>query len=197
MDLINMTKIPDDENKYILHVRDHFSRYSWARGITSKRPIEVAACLFDIFTEVGPPRILQSDNGAEFTANVIKEIMSLWPSVKIIRGRPRHPQSQGSVERGNYEITKKLGAWMEEFNSNDWIYGLKKIIYVMNTTISSPTNKSPYEIVYGKQPNSETVWLDHLFKDSNNNIIDEDDISNDIEINQLDTSEVIIIIIFF
>ena len=58
MDLIDMTKTPDGQNKYILHVRNHFSRYSWGRGITSKKPIEVAACLFDIFTEVGLPRIL-------------------------------------------------------------------------------------------------------------------------------------------
>jgi hypothetical protein len=43
--------------------------------------------------------ILQSDNGREFTANIITELKSLWPDLKIVHGRPRHPQSQHSVER--------------------------------------------------------------------------------------------------
>src|SRR5689334_11473180 len=33
MDLIDMSKIPDGDYKYILHLKDHYSRYSWARGI--------------------------------------------------------------------------------------------------------------------------------------------------------------------
>ena len=190
MDLIDMSKIPDGDYKYILHLKDHYSRYSWARGITSKKAVEVAVCIFDIFTEVGPPTILQSDNGAQFTAGIIKELMTLWPTVKIIRGRPRHPESQGSVERGNKEISKKLGAWMDEFSSSDWILGLKKVIYTMNTTISSATKKSPYEIVYGKQPNGETAWLDHLYKSSADGIIDEDNLPENINIQQSDTLQV-------
>ncbi|CAG8459887.1 5633_t:CDS:1, partial [Dentiscutata heterogama] len=60
-----------------------------------------------------PPTILQSDNGKEFVAQVIKELMALWPSVKIINGRPRHPQSQGLVERANGILEQKLGKWRE------------------------------------------------------------------------------------
>ena len=33
----------------------------------------------------------------------------LWPSCSIVQGKPRHPQSQGSVERVNLEIKKVLG----------------------------------------------------------------------------------------
>jgi hypothetical protein len=44
---------------------------------------------------------------------VIKELMEMWPSVKIINGRPRHPQSQGLVERANGILQQKLGKWQE------------------------------------------------------------------------------------
>ncbi|KAK9744168.1 hypothetical protein QE152_g8036 [Popillia japonica] len=49
--------------------------------------------LLKIFLEVGCPH---SDNGRKFTAAVIQELTSLWPTCKIINGRPRHPASQGS-----------------------------------------------------------------------------------------------------
>ena len=48
-------------------------------------------CLLDIFLTFGAPATLQSDNGREF----ITELTTLWPELKLVTGRPRHPQSQG------------------------------------------------------------------------------------------------------
>ncbi|RHZ77819.1 hypothetical protein Glove_172g23 [Diversispora epigaea] len=39
---------------------------------------------------------------------VIKDLVELWPSVTIINGQPRHPQSQGLVERANEILEQKL-----------------------------------------------------------------------------------------
>ena len=55
-------------------MRDHFSKFSWAYLLVSKRASEVAEKLVDIFSLFGPPKILQSDNGKEFVATVIKEL---------------------------------------------------------------------------------------------------------------------------
>ena len=52
----------------------------------------------------------QSDNGNEFTAAVVTdELEKAWPGIRIIRGRPRHPQSQGAVERGNGHLSQMIG----------------------------------------------------------------------------------------
>ena len=60
----------------------------------TKSSKEVASNLFDIFMVFGAPMILQSDNGREFKSkDIINDLKSLCP---------RHPQSQGSVERGNF-----------------------------------------------------------------------------------------------
>jgi transposase InsO family protein len=56
----------------------------------------------DVFKIPGPPRILQSDNGKEF-AGIVKNICNIL-NVKIMHGRPRHPQSQGQIERLNQTI---------------------------------------------------------------------------------------------
>ena len=74
--------------------------------LKTKTAAEVAWHLLEIFLTFGAPAILQSDNGKEFVASIITELKQLWPDLKIVHGRPRHPQSQGSVERSNGEVKK-------------------------------------------------------------------------------------------
>ena len=92
MDLIDLSFDVDGEFKYICHVKNHFTRFLWAKSLTSKRAVEVAAYLFDLFHFLGSfLTILQSDNSKEICAEVIKELMNIWPSVKIINGHSHHP----------------------------------------------------------------------------------------------------------
>ncbi|GET01244.1 KRAB-A domain-containing protein 2-like [Rhizophagus clarus] len=82
----------------------------FSKALISKRAVEVAAYLFKLFYALSSsPTILQSDNGKEFYASVIKELIKLWPSVKIINGRPHHLQSQSLVEKANGILQQKLG----------------------------------------------------------------------------------------
>ncbi|CAB5215589.1 unnamed protein product [Rhizophagus irregularis] len=180
MDLIDLSFDADGEYKYICHVRDHFTRFSWARALTSKRAIEVAAYLFELFHFLGsPPTILQSDNGKEFCVGVIKELIEMWPTVKIINGRPRHPQSQGLVERANGILQQKLGKWRENTGRTDWSFGLKFVISAMNNSWCRSHKKTPYELVYGDKPRGNCTLIDELFA---KNICNEEDIPDTIQI---------------
>ena len=69
--------------------------------LKTKTAEEVSYVLLDIFTIFGAPSILQSDNGREFSNRVKEELCSMWSGLKIVHGKPRHSQSQGSVERAN------------------------------------------------------------------------------------------------
>ena len=62
------------------------------KPLKSKRAAEVAYNLLDTFLLLGAPHILQSDNGREFTANIITELRSLWQELVLVDGRPRHPK---------------------------------------------------------------------------------------------------------
>ena len=73
--------------------------YLWP--VTSNRAPEIAYQLLAIFSIFGAPRILQSDNGREFVNCIIEELCSMWEGLKIVHGKLRHRQSQGSVERVN------------------------------------------------------------------------------------------------
>ena len=99
VDLIDMQSMTKAQHKWIMVYQDHLTKYCVLRPLTSKRAAEVAFQLMDIFLLLGAPQILQSDNGSEFTASVITELRVLWPDLLMVHGKPRHPQSQGSVER--------------------------------------------------------------------------------------------------
>ncbi|GFR27971.1 SCAN domain-containing protein 3 [Trichonephila clavata] len=81
--------------------QDHLTKFVILKSLTSKRAEEVAYNLEEIFTLLGAPSILQSVNGREFANNGVTSLKKFWPALKIVHGKPRHLQSQGSVERAN------------------------------------------------------------------------------------------------
>ena len=62
--------------------------------------------LEELYSEVGPPNVLQCDNGGEFKKAVEHFCRKL--KVKIIRSSQYHPQSQGKVERSHRTLCKKI-----------------------------------------------------------------------------------------
>ena len=45
--------------------------------------------------------------------------------MKLVHGKSRHPQSQGSVKHANGDIKDMLVAWMADNESQDWTTGIK------------------------------------------------------------------------
>ena len=76
---------------------------------------------------IGGPGILQSDNGSEFSSHVITELKEVWAILEMVFGKPRHPQSEESVERAHGDIKDNyiLLAWMANNDSQDWPKGDK------------------------------------------------------------------------
>jgi hypothetical protein len=129
--------------------QDHLTKFVVIRPLTSKRAAEVAYQLMDIFLLFGAPHILQSDNGSEFTAQIISDLKELWPELVIVHGKPRHPQSQGSVERANYDIKDMLVAWMSENDTADWTVGVKFVQFRKNSSFNAGIKQSPYATLFG------------------------------------------------
>ena len=110
-----------------MNYQDHLTKFVVLKPLTSKRAEEIAHNLLDIYTTFGAPVILHSDNGREFVNSIITELHSMWSDVKIVHGKPRHSQSQGSIERANRDVEDMLATWMAQNNTKDWPNGLKFI----------------------------------------------------------------------
>ncbi len=100
------------------------------------------------------PEILHSDNGTEFLGKCISLIKKYYKTIRIVKGRPYHPQSQGSVERGNGPFKEALYKWIAD-PENEKEHWAKVGIYVVNAKINGrqsrfKNKKSPYEIYLWK-----------------------------------------------
>ena len=135
-----------------MHYQDHLTKFSILRLLKSKRAAEVAYQLTDIFLLLGAPHILQSNSGREFTANIITELKLLWPELKLVHGRLRHPQSQGSVERANADIKSMIISWTHENNNTHWSEGLRFIQFQKNRLYHRTIDQSPYSAIFGNDP---------------------------------------------
>jgi hypothetical protein len=149
VDLVDYQSCPDGDFKWVMHYQDHLTKFSILRPLKSKRAAEVAYQLTDIFLLLGAPHILQSDNGREFTANIITELKLLWPELKLVHGRPRHPQSQGSVERANADIKSMIISWTHENNNTHWSEGLRFVQFQKNRSYHRTIDQSPYSALFG------------------------------------------------
>jgi hypothetical protein len=66
VDLIDFQSLPNGEFKYLLNYIDHGIKFLFSFLLKFKRASCITYVLLDIFTVIGPPMILQSDNGREF-----------------------------------------------------------------------------------------------------------------------------------
>lgn len=93
--------------------------------------------------------ILQSDNGREFANRIIKNLAEMWPGLKLVHGKPRHSQSQGSVERSNQDVREMLVTWMSDENTTKWSQSLRFVQSNKNRSLRTGIGTSPYEAMFG------------------------------------------------
>ena len=176
VDLIDFQSLPNGDFKYLLNYIDHGIKFLFSIPLKFKRASCIAYALLEIFTIIGPPMILQSDNGREFLqaamtrrqrdeysgklialtkldlTKIIVNIRELWPDCRMVRGSPRHSPSNGGVERVNRTVEEKLGAWMRETRNTNWSVGCRIIMWRYNTQLHGTIKQLPYECMFGQVP---------------------------------------------
>jgi len=156
IDLIDMRHEPNGQYKWILHIIDHFSKFSSVVALKSKQAVEVADAIAEWIGHFEPPEILQCDNGREFKGVLL--ILLKKYGVKVINGRPRTPSTPGLVEQANGTVKTHLRAWKEDTRSKAWAIALPDIMLKMNCAVHGATGKSPYEVMFGQK----SCWNEHL-----------------------------------
>ena len=111
---------------------DHWFKFHVLFALQRKSSKEVAWNLATkVFAYLGLPKILQSDNGREFASTLMAELVKKnWPGeITIVNGRPRHPQSQGLVERGNVKVEEMIACHLHESKGTkswtDWLHEIQ------------------------------------------------------------------------
>jgi transposase InsO family protein len=149
MDLIDVKKYSDENNgtKYILTIIDVFSKYAFAIPLASKKATGIAGALTKIFSaeNIPLPRILQSDNGKEFIAEVVKTVCKKHGIFQFFS----YPYSPlGFIERFNQTLKKKIFTWLHtnrhhQMQPHRYIDALPALLQNYNHSIHSTLREMP------------------------------------------------------
>ena len=135
-----------------LVIGDYFSKYLIVRRLPNSSTHVVIKELGLVFTELGRPFVLRSDNRPCYSSREFHNFLSFY-QVDHITSSPNYPQSNGFAE-ALVGITKKL---MEKSVKEGklWNYGLLQY----RTTPISSTLPSPLEMFTGRRPHSNLPQL--------------------------------------
>ena len=162
VDLIDMSDLNLEANmsqdgvtpyRFLMVYLDQFTKKINLTPLKRKSAEEVTEALLDIFCETGPPHILHSDNGREFSNQLLFSTLDeRFPTIKLVHGKPRHSESQGAVERANRDVKDALFSMMYD-NDNDqfWVKYLRWVKFHKNITYHSKIKMSPFGAVNHKK----------------------------------------------
>ena len=150
IDLVGPFTKSSQGNKYLLTCVDHLTGWAEAIPIPSKHNTHVwEALTTHIIARYGPPSVIVSDNGGEFTATAFETWLRTC-GIKHSRTSPYHPQTNGKVERFNGSLQKLL-LKISGGDSAKWENYLADAMYAYRISINTE-GFSPYQQVFGQRP---------------------------------------------
>ena len=166
MDLTYLKKLYSKNNSkynYIFCLTDHFSKMSKTYLTITKEAKEIIIYLKDFLDKYGNPKIIQSDNGGEFTANIIKNLLK-DRNIIFINSSAHHPQTNGVVEAFNKIIINKFETILIENKKLDIKKALEKAETIYNNTIHSTTKVEPIKAFNFKDQNDINNDIKNVIK---------------------------------
>ena len=151
----------DKGNRFIVTMVDYATRYPEATPLPSIETTRVAEALVDIFTRVGIPREILTDQGSQFTSDLMREVGRLL-SIKQLKTTPYHPSCNGLVERFNGTLKQMLRRMCSE-RPRDWDRYIAPLLFAYRETPQHSLGFSPFELLYGRTVRGPMAILKELW----------------------------------
>ena len=162
MDMIGPLPLTESGNRYILTVVDYATRYPMALALKQTDSETVAEALIEMFSQVGIPVEILSDNGPNLTSKVMAEVTRLL-SIKHLKTQLYHPMTNGLNERYNGLIKRVLRKLSAE-NPRSWDRYLHPTLFALRDSPCESLGKfSSFELLYGRQVRTPLSLLKHMW----------------------------------
>lgn len=150
IDLIGPCKLTKKKNRYIITAIDYLTKWPEAKAVSNKEASTIAKFIFEeIICRHGCPKIIQSDQGTEFTAQIIAELTSQF-GIQHRFSSPYHPQTNGIVERFNRTLSTTLQKYTIAFE-DDWDKNIPAALFAYRTLQNNTTRHEPFFLTYGRE----------------------------------------------
>ena len=147
MDIVGLLPWSSSGKRYILVICDYANRYPEVIALRTIDAGTVAQELLGFFARVGIPTEILTDQGTNFTSQLLTEVYRLL-GIKPIRTTPYHPQTDGLVECFNSMLKSMLRKAVDE-EGKDWDCLLPYLLFTYREVPQASTGFSPFELVYG------------------------------------------------
>jgi hypothetical protein len=162
IDLFSGIPVTVSGYKVILVITDYLSKYTMAIPIKDKKAITVAEALLERWvTTFGFPKIIQSDQGKEFTAKISRHFF-IQMKIKKMSTTPYTPKANGLVERFNKVLGNTL-AKLACYDQLNWDKYISITVMEYNATVHATTGETPYFMMFGR----EFVFPTDIVNDTN------------------------------
>lgn len=131
-------------------MQDDLTKYSQAYPMRSCSAEDTAKTFVVYISHMGIPKMIISDQGANFCSDLFKQLSKLF-SIKHIFASPYHPQTCGALERSHSTLKEYLRSYIGE-NQNTWDLYIPSAMLAYNSNVHSTTGYSPLEILFGFKP---------------------------------------------
>ena len=145
MDIVGPLPRSRAGNHYVLVVCDYGTKYPEAVPLRSIDAEMVAEELMVIFSRVGIPREILTDQGSNFQSQLLRELYRLL-HIDALRTSPYHPQTDGLVERFNQSLKGKTASQ----EGKDWDRLIPALLFAYREVPQESAGFSPCEPLYGR-----------------------------------------------
>lgn len=147
MDIVGPLSRTKAGNKFILTIVDDATRFPEAYALKSCDAENVANALMDMFSRVGVPRTILTDQGTNFTSQLLKQLYDFL-KIRGITTSPYHPEANGKTERFNGTLKSMLKKLCSE-RDVEWDVMLPYVLFAYREVPHEETGYSPFELLYG------------------------------------------------
>lgn len=166
VDLIGEIRPKTDRgHRWILTVVDYATRYPEATALKDISTETVAEALVEIYSRVGIPKEVLSDQGSQFVGDVMKEVSRLL-SVRQLVTSPYHPICNGLVEKFNGTLKSMLKKVSAE-KPQDWDRYIAPLLFAYRGVKQESLGFSPFELLYGRTVRGPMEILRELWTKEN------------------------------
>ena len=148
MDIVGPLPKTTSGHQYILVISDYATRFPEAYPLRRFTAVSVADKLMDLFSRVGVPNEILTDQGTNFTSELLKELYQML-GIKAITTSPYHPQTDGLVERLNQTLKFMLKKTSRS-TRRQWDKMLPLILFAYREIPQETTGFSPFELLYSR-----------------------------------------------
>jgi hypothetical protein len=162
VDLIGpITPVTEEGHRYILTLIDYATRYPEAVALKGIQTETVAEALVEMFSRLGVPKEILSDQGSQFVSSTMKEVSRLLSMRQLIT-TPYHPMCNGLVERFNGTLKTMLKRMCTE-RPKDWNRYISPLLFAYREVKQESLGFSPFELLYGRTVRGPMAILRELW----------------------------------